>query len=77
MVTVRLSHSACTRGELSGVLGEAMKKKARKKKARKHIVLATLKPEHTAALVDFPEPVVVAAVPKSLWEKFLEWLAGS
>lgn len=51
-----------------------MKSKGPKKRIRKHVILGTLKPEHTAALVESPEPLVVAAVPKSLWEKFLEWL---
>jgi hypothetical protein len=36
-----------------------------------HIPIGVIEPEHVAAI---KEPLVVAAVPKSTWEKFLDWI---
>jgi hypothetical protein len=56
----------------------SLKTKRRKKAKKSQVVLAKLQPKHVLALGEIAksEPLVIAAIPKSHWDKFVDWLKG-
>ena len=53
-----------------------MAKKKHRKNKHKAQVIAQLESQHVATLKEAgkEEPVVLAAVPKSMWERFVDWI---
>lgn len=47
------------------------KRKAKVTRTSKHVVVGTFNPEHVAKIA---EPVVVVALPKTIWERITDWL---